>query len=147
MEYSVKGMSGSYPFPCLAHRAVARAQGSSRSSTPHSRKALGGCRSEKASNGAGIAKYTKSVYFGAMKNLTITLDEETARLARIRAAERDMSLSRFIGEALRRELRHADDYEAAYRAWRARKPFPLKGSPQPYPKREELYDRPVLRRR
>jgi hypothetical protein len=98
-------------------------------------------------HGAGMAKYTKSVYFCAMKNLTITLDEETARLARIRAAERDMSLSRFIGEALRRELRHADDYEAAYRAWRARKPFPLKGSPQPYPKREELYDRPVLRRR
>jgi len=94
-----------------------------------------------------MAKYTKSVYFRAMKNLTITLDEETARLARVRAAERDMSLSRFIGEALRRELRHDDAYEAAYRAWRAQKPFPLKGPPQPYPKREELYDRPVFRRR
>jgi hypothetical protein len=95
----------------------------------------------------GLAKYTKAVYFPAMKNLTITLDEETARLARIRAAERDMSLSRFIGEALRKELRHDDEYEAAYRAWRAQKPFPLKGPPQPYPKREELYDRPVFRRR
>ena len=94
-----------------------------------------------------MAKYTKSVYFPAMKNLTITLDEETARLARVRAAERDMSLSRYIGEALRRELRHADQYEAAYRAWRARKPFALKGPPQPYPTREELHDRPVLRRR
>lgn len=82
-----------------------------------------------------------------MKNLTITLDEETARLARVRAAERDMSLSRYIGEALRKELRHDAEYEAAYRAWRARKPFPLKGPPQPYPKREELYDRPVFRRR
>lgn len=94
-----------------------------------------------------MAKYTKSVYFHGMKNLTITLDEETVRLARIRAAERDMSLSRFVGDALRRELRHDDEYEAAYRAWRARKPFPLKGAPQPYPTREELYDRPVLRRR
>jgi len=94
-----------------------------------------------------MVKCAKSEYFRAMKKVTITLDEETARLARIRAAERDMSLSRFIGEALRRELRHADDYEAAYRAWRARKPFPLKGAPQPYPKREELYDRPVFRRR
>jgi hypothetical protein len=82
-----------------------------------------------------------------MKNLTITLDEETARLARIRASEREMSLSRYIGEVLRRELRHDDAYETAYRAWRAEKPFPLKGAPQPYPKREELYDRPVLRRR
>jgi plasmid stability protein len=94
-----------------------------------------------------MAKYTESVYFRLMKNLTITLDEETARLARVRAAKRDMSVSRYIGEVLRRELRHDEDYEAAYRAWRARKPFPLKGSPQPYPKREELYDRPVLRRR
>jgi len=48
-----------------------------------------------------------------MRNLTITLDEETARLARVRAAERDMSVSRYIGEVLRKELRHASDYEAA----------------------------------
>lgn len=82
-----------------------------------------------------------------MKSLTITLDEETARLARVRAAKRDMSVSRYIGELLRRELRHDEAYEAAYRAWRAEKPFPLKGPAEPYPKREELYDRPVFRRR
>lgn len=82
-----------------------------------------------------------------MKNVTVTLDDETLRIARIRAAERDTSLSRFIGEVLRRELRHEDAYEAAYRAWRARKPFPLNGTPEPYPKREELYDRRVFRRR
>jgi hypothetical protein len=82
-----------------------------------------------------------------MKNVTVTLDEETAARARVQAAERKMSLSRYIGEVLRRELRHTDEYEAAYRAWKAEKPFPLKGPPQPYPKREELYDRPVLRRR
>ena len=82
-----------------------------------------------------------------MKNVTVTLDEETAARARVEAAERKMSLSRYIGEVLRKELRHADEYEAAYRGWRARKLFPLKGRPRPYPKREELYDRPVLRRR
>jgi hypothetical protein len=82
-----------------------------------------------------------------MKNVTVTLDEDTAARARVQAAERNMSLSRYIGELLRRELRHAEEYEAAYRAWRKRKPFPLKGPPQPYPKREELYDRPVFRRR
>ena len=82
-----------------------------------------------------------------MKNVTVTLDDETLRLARTRAAERDMSLSRYIGEALRRDLGHADEYEAAYRAWRAQKPFPLKGPAEPYPRREELYDRPVFRRR
>ena len=37
---------------------------------------------------------------------------------------------------------------AAHRAWRQDlKPWPLKGRPQPYPTREEIHDRPVLRRR
>lgn len=82
-----------------------------------------------------------------MRNVTVTLDEETFAKARVKAAERNMSLSRFMSQVLGRELRHEDEYEAAYRAWRAAKPFPLKGAPQPYPKREELYDRPVFRRR
>lgn len=83
-----------------------------------------------------------------MKNVTVTLDHETAARARVQAAERNMSLSRDIGEVLRKELRHADEYEAAYRGWREdRKPWPFKGPAQPYPKREELHDRPVLRRR
>ncbi len=81
-----------------------------------------------------------------MKNVTVTLDEETFAKARVKAAERNMSLSRFISDVLGRDLRHEDDYEAAYRAWRQRKPFPLKGPPQPYPKREELYDRAAMRR-
>jgi len=79
-----------------------------------------------------------------MKNVTITLDEDTASRARVRAAERRMSLSRFVGELLREHLRQSREYEAAYRAWRAEKPLKLKGST---PKRDELYDRPVLRRR
>ena len=83
-----------------------------------------------------------------MKNVTVTLDEDTAARVRVKAAERKMSLSRYIGEVLRKELRHADEYEAAYRAWREdRKPWPLKGPPVRYPKRDEIYDRPVFRRR
>jgi hypothetical protein len=82
-----------------------------------------------------------------MKKVTVLLDDETAALARARAREHRMNLSRYVGEALRNELRAADDYEALYRAWRKRKPFPLQGPPQPYPNREELYDRPIFRRR
>lgn len=84
---------------------------------------------------------------GEMKNVTVTLDEDTAKRARVQAAERNMSLSRYIGEVLRKELGAMDEYEAAYRAWRKRKPFPLKGAPESHPKREELYDRPIFRRR
>lgn len=80
-----------------------------------------------------------------LKNVTVTLDEETVAKARVRAAERNMSLSRYMSEVLRQELRHEREYEAAFRAWRARKPFPLKGPPQPYPRREELYDRAAMR--
>ena len=83
-----------------------------------------------------------------MKKLTVRLDEKTAARARVKAAERSMSLSRYIGEVLRKELRHDDAYAAAYRAWRQdRKPWPLKGPPVRYQKREELYDQPVFRRR
>jgi plasmid stability protein len=82
-----------------------------------------------------------------MRNVTITLDKETAAQVKVRAAERGMSLSRYIGEVLRRELRNGDIYDAAYRSWRAGKPFPLSGAPHPHPTREEIYDRPVLRRR
>lgn len=83
-----------------------------------------------------------------MKKVTIRLDDQTAKRARVQAVKHKISLSRYIRELLRKEVRDADEYEAAYRAWREdRKPWPLKGPPEPYPKREELYDRPVFRRR
>ena len=82
-----------------------------------------------------------------MKKLTIILDDDTAARARAYAGQLNMTLSRYIVHALRNELRAADDYDAAYGAWRRRKPFPLKGQPQQYPNREELYDRAILRRR
>lgn len=82
-----------------------------------------------------------------MKNITITLDETTAAWARVHAAERNMSLSRFVGEVLHDRMRNAREYEEAMRASLAERPLNLKGPWKPYPKREELYDRPVLRRR
>jgi hypothetical protein len=77
-----------------------------------------------------------------MKNITITLDEQAAAWARLQAAERNMSLSRFVGELLRNRMRHSREYEQAMRAALAEKPLPLEG---PYLKRDELYDRRGLR--
>ena len=82
-----------------------------------------------------------------MKNVTITLDEETAAWARVHAAERNMSLSRYVGELLRDCMRRSHEYEAAMKGWLAERPLELTGPSEPYPTREELYDRPVLRRR
>jgi hypothetical protein len=77
-----------------------------------------------------------------MKNITITLDEQAAAWARIQAAERNMSLSRFVGELLRTRMRHSREYEQAMRAALAEKPLQLEGS---YLTRDALYERPRLR--
>ncbi len=82
-----------------------------------------------------------------MKNVTITLDEETAGWARVHAAQRNVSLSRFVGELLRQHMRESREYEEAMRRFLDRKPVKLKGSGERYPTREELYDRSGLRRR
>ncbi|HLB14395.1 MAG TPA: CopG family transcriptional regulator [Burkholderiales bacterium] len=82
-----------------------------------------------------------------MKNVTITLDEETAAWARVHAARRNVSLSRYVGELLRQHMRESREYEEAMRRFLDRKPVKLKHSGERYPTREELYDRPGLRRR
>jgi hypothetical protein len=79
-----------------------------------------------------------------MKNVTITLDEETARWARIEAAHRDMSVSRLIGQLLHEHMRAQATYEDAMRRYLARAPTMLKET-GPYPAREELHDRAGFR--
>jgi plasmid stability protein len=76
-----------------------------------------------------------------MKNVTITLDEEVARWARIRAAERNTSVSRLVGELLKEEMQAEKGYRQAMERYLARKPKMLKKPTERYPKREELYDR------
>ena len=80
-----------------------------------------------------------------MKNVTITLDEETAAWARVHAAEQGKSLSRFVGEMLRERMRSNRDYEEAMHRFLSKKPRVLSSPDTPYPKREDLYDRGRLR--
>ena len=77
-----------------------------------------------------------------MKNVTITLDEKSATWARVQAAERNMSLSRFVGEMIHSQMRHSREYDEAMRAALAQKPLKLEG---PYLKRDELYERSRFR--
>ena len=81
-----------------------------------------------------------------MTNVTITLDGETAAWARVHAAQRNVSLSRFVGGLLQQHMRESREYEAAMRDYFSRGPFKeLKGPAERYPTRDELYDRPRLR--
>ena len=81
-----------------------------------------------------------------MRNLTITVDETVARWARVAAAERDMSVSRFVGELMREHMSHEREYERAMRRAVARSPLPIKARGDRYPSRNEIHERPVLRR-
>ena len=77
--------------------------------------------------------------------MTITLDEETARWARVEAARRDTSVSRLVGELLRQHMRAEEGYEAAMTAYLGRAAKPLRRRRSAYPKRDELHDRARLR--
>jgi hypothetical protein len=80
-----------------------------------------------------------------MRNITITLDEETAAWVRVYAAQRSMSVSRLLGEMLRERMQEAREYDEAMRRYLAKKPVRLKRASERYPKRSQLYDRSRVR--
>ena len=84
-------------------------------------------------------------YYCDMKNVTITLDEEVARWARIRAAEEDTSLSRLVGELLREKMLDEGNYRTSMQDYLAQSPRVLKKKGDKYPDREVLHDRQGLR--
>ena len=80
-----------------------------------------------------------------MKNVTITLDEETAAWARVHAAERATSVSRLVGEMLAAHMRETRDYDSAMRRFFDNAAVPFKSGGARYPSRAELYDRDRIR--
>lgn len=80
-----------------------------------------------------------------MKNVTVTLPDHVARQARVWAAEEDTSVSQFLGRMLTERMERESGYLQATKNFLNRKPFALRDDAQPYPKREELYDRSGLR--
>jgi hypothetical protein len=74
-----------------------------------------------------------------MKNVTITLDEQAVAWARVKAAEGNVSLSRFVGELIHEKMRHSREYEEAMRAALAFEPLKFEGK---YLTRDELYALP-----
>lgn len=83
-----------------------------------------------------------------MTNLTITVDEGTLKRARMRALEEDTSVNAVLREYLeeyagvRRERR-----EAARRILELSKNSRASSEGKGLPKREELYDREIMRNR
>lgn len=77
-----------------------------------------------------------------MKNITVTLDQETARWARIEAARREMSVSGFLRELLHERMIGDASYADSMDRYLSRRPKKLGGE---RPTREELHARADLR--
>jgi hypothetical protein len=78
-----------------------------------------------------------------LRNITITLEEQVARRARLEAARRDTSVSRLLAGILKDHMREKNGYQTAMRSALSRKPF-LKTNGR-YLSREEVNDRSGLR--
>lgn len=76
-----------------------------------------------------------------MKNVTITLEEEVARWARIKAAEEDTSVSRLVGDMLREKMTNEQSYQSSMKRFLSRKPRALTHGDTQYPDREDIHDR------
>lgn len=75
-----------------------------------------------------------------MRNLTVSLDERVARWARVAAAERDMSVSRFVAELLTAQMNDDAAYDHARQRALAARPVALKAKSARYPSRESLHE-------
>jgi hypothetical protein len=78
-----------------------------------------------------------------LRNITVTLEEEVARWARLEAAKQETSVSRLLGRILEERMTQQNQYRNSMRRALGRKPF-LK-SKEPYLSREEAHDRARLR--
>lgn len=74
------------------------------------------------------------------RNVTITLDDETARWARVEAARRDTSVSQLVGDMLHEHMERELAYESASRAYFSVHPQHLKTDGR-YPSRDTLHER------
>lgn len=75
------------------------------------------------------------------QNITVTLDKETIRKAKVVAAERSTSVSRLLADEIERLVAAHDRYAEAKRAAIAelRRGYDLGGGP--LPRRDEAHDR------
>jgi hypothetical protein len=80
-----------------------------------------------------------------MKNITITLDADTAKWVRIKAAEQNKSVSRFVGDLLQQQMKERANYQRAMESFLSKPPITLREPGEPLPKREDLYVRPRIR--
>ena len=81
----------------------------------------------------------------ALRNITVTVEPEVARWARVKAAREDLSLSASIGKLLKDRMVEEEAYEVSRGQCSSVPCARAYLSDGPYPGREELHDRAGLR--
>ena len=76
-----------------------------------------------------------------MKNVTISLDEELARWARVWAAQHDTSVSKMLASVLKEKMLHERQYEQARDDFFSRDPRRLRSESTSLPTRDEIHER------
>lgn len=80
-----------------------------------------------------------------LKNVTVTLEPETARWARVEAARRGTSVSRMLGDLLEEKMRGDEAYQVAMERFFSQTPAVLRPDGRSLPSRDELHERDRLR--
>ena len=86
-------------------------------------------------------KFLKHEIRVMLKNVTVTLDEDTARWVRVEAAKQDMSVSQYLREMLSDHRSRSAGYDASHRLFMAREPRPLRACGDLLPTRQEVHER------
>lgn len=76
-----------------------------------------------------------------MRNVTITLEDETADWARVWSAAHQTSVSRMLGELLSEKMRAEEQYSLAMESYLAVAPLPLSQPVHAYPSRDAAHER------
>lgn len=82
-----------------------------------------------------------SWYTDFVRNVTISLDDDVARWARIEAARQDTSVSRLVAGLLRERMIRELRFEQARQSYLAQAPSDLSSGSAHYPTRSELHER------
>lgn len=76
-----------------------------------------------------------------MKKVTITVDDDVFRWAKAWAAQNNTSLSRMLGEELRKKMNAERNYDLAMQRFLSKSPRMLKTEEASYPSHDSLYER------
>lgn len=84
-------------------------------------------------------------YLCGVKNVTISVKEQTLQWARVFAARNGTSVSKLLGELLDEKMRREEGYGRAMRRDVAREALVLSEPRTAYPSRDEVHERARLR--